>query len=345
MSRADQDRRNEYNRALYILMAKLRCRGQALSCFLDEQPSELTPRPAGNVMETQRSEGSLVVNSSFRYAPRGELPPELRDPPPLVDGFLKGFPLAWIEDAGTRIWTPFWVRNEWVPALESLRAGQPVPSTLPQHMQQTLRAVNVLVPPEQKWEQRRTWERVCEEAENQFRALGYAVVRDLISPVFLGAMRHYYRALVAGGRLPRGDDQVAERYRLHSEPVAMFFHGQLSRLVGQIAGEPVKPSYLYFASYPSGSALPKHVDRIQCEFSISFLVDYSPDPRGPCGWPLFLEHADLPGGVVSADLGIGDAVFYRGRRLAHYRDRLPEGHQSSSIFLHYLPQHFIGDTF
>src|SRR5215475_1826628 len=212
-------------------------------------------------------------------------------------------------------------------------------------MEPTLAAVNVLVPPEHEQEQRRSWEKIREEAETQFRALGYAVVRDLISPVFLGAMRHYYRALVAGGRLPRGDDQVAERYRLHSEPVAMFFHGQLSRLVGQIAGEPVKPSYLYFASYPSGSALPKHVDRIQCEFSISFLVDYSPDPRGPCGWPLFLEHADLPGGVVSADLGIGDAVFYRGRRLAHYRDRLREGHQSSSIFLHYLPQHFIGDTF
>jgi len=39
MSRLDQDRRNEYNRALHVLMAKLRCRGHALSCFLDEQPS------------------------------------------------------------------------------------------------------------------------------------------------------------------------------------------------------------------------------------------------------------------------------------------------------------------
>jgi hypothetical protein len=345
MSRSDQDRRNEYNRALYILLAKLRCRGQALSCFLDEQPSELIPRHARHVIDERGLERSLVVNSSFRYAPRGEPPPELRDRAPLVDGFLKGFPLAWIENAGAGIWTPFWARNEWVPALESLRADQPVPPTLPRHMQQTLAAVNVLVPPEREQEQRRTWERIVQEAETQFRTLGYAVVRDLISPVFLGAMRHYYRALVAGGRLPRGDDQVAERYRLHSEPVAMFFHGQLSRLVGQIAGEPVKPSYLYFASYPSGSALPKHVDRIQCEFSISLLIDYSPDPSGPCGWPLFLEHADLPGGVVSADLGIGDAVFYRGRRLAHYRDRLPEGHQSSSIFLHYLRQDYIGDTF
>jgi len=345
MSRSDQDRRNEYNRALHILLAKQRCRGHALSCFLDDHPSELMPRHPHHVSGARNFEGDLLVNSSFRYAPRGELPPELRDRPPLVDGFLKGFPLAWIEDPGTGIWTPFWVRNEWVPALESLRAGQPVPSTLPRHIAQTLAAVNVLVPREHEQERRRTWEKILLEAETRFRTFGYAVVRDLISPVLLGAMRLYYRALVSGGRLPRGDDQVAERYRLHSEPVAMFFHGQLRSLVGQIAGEPVKPSYLYFASYPSGSALPKHVDRIQCEFSISLLVDYSPDPSGPCGWPLFLEHADLPGGVVSADLGIGDAVFYRGRRLAHYRDQLPDGHQSSSIFLHYLPEGFIGDTF
>ncbi len=344
MSRSEQDRRNEYNRALHILLAKMRCRGQALSCFIDEQPSELIPRHARREAAL-RPDRDLIVNSSFRYAPRGELPPEIRDRPPLVDGLRKGFPLGWIEDSGTGIWMPFWARDEWVPALESLRPGQPVPSALPRHIRRTLAMVNVLVSPEDEQEGRRKWERVCQEAASQFRTLGYAVVRDLIHPVFLGALRHYYRALVAGGRLPRGDDQVAERYRLHSEPVAMFFHGQLARLVGQIAGETVKPSYLYFASYPSGSSLPKHVDRIQCEFSISLLVDYSPEPTGPCGWPLFLEHADLPGGVVGADLGIGDAVLYRGRRLSHYRDPLAEGHQSSSIFLHYLREDFVGDTF
>jgi hypothetical protein len=53
----------------------------------------------------------------------------------------------------------------------------------------------------------------------------------------------------------------------------------------------------------------------------------------------------VPGGVVGADLGVGDAVLYRGRQLAHYRDPLPAGHQSSSIFFHYLREDFVGDTF
>ena len=151
----------------------------------------------------------------------------------------------------------------------------------------------------------------------------------------------------AAEKIRTGDQvlKVAERYRLHSEPVGMFLHPQLALLMSRVAGEPVKPSYLYFASYPPGAALPRHVDREQCEFSISLLIDYSPEPDGPCGWPLFLEHPDLPGGVVGADLGLGDAVLYRGRRLVHYREPLPAGHQSSSLFLHYLREGFAGDSF
>jgi hypothetical protein len=87
------------------------------------------------------------------------------------------------------------------------------------------------------------------------------------------------------------------------------------------------------------------MDRPQCEFSISLLIDYDPEPDGPCGWPLFLEHQSLPGGIAAADLGLGDAVLYRGRQLVHYRDQLPDGHQSSSLFFHYVGEDFVGDVF
>lgn len=340
-----QERRNDLNKALHLMLAKMRCREHALSCFLDDPPSELIPRQADHGTAASWAGGELVVNSSFRYEPRGELPAEIRQRAPLMDGFLPGFPLAWIEDSGTDVWAPFWVRGEWVEVLESLRPGQPAPAALPSRVRRALARVNVLVAPGSEGERRAAWERICRAAGAQFQTQGYAVVRDVIHPVHVGALRRYYRALVAGGRLPRGDDQVAERYRLHSEPVAMFFHPQLASLVSRIAGEPVKPSYLYFACYPSGSVLPRHTDRLQCEFSISLLVDYSPEPDGPCGWPLFLEHPSLPGGGAAVDLGIGDAVFYRGRQLAHYRDRLPDGHQSSSLFFHYVREDFAGDTF
>jgi hypothetical protein len=156
-------------------------------------------------------------------------------------------------------------------------------------------------------------------------------------------LRQYYRALVAGGSLPLGDSRVPDRYRLHSEVIASFLHPQLAPLVSRIAGEPVKPSYVYFASYRPGASLPRHVDREQCEFSISLLADYLPDPDGPCGWPLFMEHPRSPDTVGAVDLSIGDAVLYRGRELLHYRYALPEEHQSTSLFLHYVREDFAGD--
>src|SRR5258705_7366947 len=130
---------------------------------------------------------------------------------------------------------------------------------------------------------------MVQSARAPFRSPGYVIVRDLIHPLELAALRQYYRALLAGGDIPKGD-WIEQRYGLHSEMMATFLHLQLRDLVGQIAGEPVKPSFVYLGSYREGAMLPRHMDRPQCEFSISFLVDYSPEPDGPCGWPLYLEN-------------------------------------------------------
>jgi hypothetical protein len=326
---------------VYELRAKAFCRGYALSCFLDEPPWELMPRWAHVDIPSPVPDRELVVNSTFRYEPEGGPPAELLAP---LHGLLRGFPLAWIANAGTGIWTPFWGRGEWIEVLQALHPGRPAPPDLSPLMRHMLATARILVPPGYVEEEQAAWEAMCRETAALFRAHGYAIVRGLVHPLHVAAMRRHYRALLASGRLPTGDSQVKDRQRLHSEPVGMFFHVQMVDLVGRIVGEAVKPAYVFFASYPPGSTLPRHVDRIECEFSISFLVDYIPEPDGPCGWPLFLAHPDIPEGVAAADLRIGDAVFYRGRELAHYRDRLPERHRSSSLFFHYLRSDYPGNT-
>jgi hypothetical protein len=341
MSDLARNRRNDLMKSVYFLRAKTRCKAR-LSCFLDELPSELVPRRR---LSAPAIDGALVVSESFRYQPGGDLPDELRGHALPLDGFLRGYPIAWVQDPGTDLWTPFWVRGEWIELLRSLEPGLPAPSVLRPDARQTLAMAGALVPPGFEAARRSRWERTCRSARTQFREEGFTVVRDVIHPLQLGAMRRYYRALVADGRLLVGDNQVAERYRVHSELVASFVHPQLASLVGRIAGEPVKPSYVYFACYPPGSALPRHQDREQCEFSISLLVDYIPDPDGPCGWPLLMENPSAPDVAIAADLGVGDAVFYRGRQLVHYRDRLPDGHVSTSLFFHYVRDDYGGDLF
>src|SRR5262249_38165711 len=152
--------------------------------------------------------------------------------------------------------------------------------------------------------ERARWERMCQAARDSFQSRRYAIVRDLIHPLQLSALRQYYRAVLDGGEIPLGD-WVADRYYLLGELMATFWPPQLTRLVSRIPGQPVKPLYTSFASYLPGAVLPPHRDRPQSEFVMSLLVDYDPDPGGPCGWPLLIQDPATPDVVGEADLAIG----------------------------------------
>jgi hypothetical protein len=343
MSGISQDTRNALNRALFFRRAKLHCKELAFSCFLDEVVSEPAAEPTRAGRSSPAEGAELVVNESFRYQQGSVTPDAIRDRAMPLNALLPAYPLAWVEDPATCMWNPFWARAEWAEALEMLRPGRPAPAELSPEVRRTLAMANILVSRDHEAAQRAWWGRAWQAAREQIQSSGYAIVRDLMHPLQVGAVRKYYRALVADGRLPKGDSQVAERYGLHSEPFGSFVHPQLTRLVSRLADEPLKPSYIYFACYQPGSALPRHTDREQCEFSVSLLVDFLPDRDGPCGWPLLLEDPRAPGDIVPVDLSIGDAVFYRGREILHSRDRLPQGHQSSSLFLHYVREDFAGD--
>jgi hypothetical protein len=136
-----------------------------------------------------------------------------------------------------------------------------------------------------------------------------------------------------------GDDQSARRYVAHNESVARFFHYQIAKAVAAIAGEAIKPSYVYLASYLSGAELKKHTDREQCEFSVTLCLDFSPEPELATSWPIRL---DTGKGDVAVYQTLGDGLVYRGTKVPHYRGVLPEGQTSTSIFFHYVPVNFSG---
>jgi hypothetical protein len=172
-----------------------------------------------------------------------------------------------------------------------------------------------------------------------FQEKGYAPLGKLIHPFHVAALRRYYRRLIRSGAIQLGDGQSDRRYAAYNEPVARFFHRQIAARLSAVAGEPLKASYVYLASYISGAELRKHTDRAQCDFSITFCLDFSPEPELATPWPIRL---DTPKGTVTVYQALGDGLAYRGTRLPHYRSALPEGQTSMSIFFHYVAADFDG---
>jgi len=313
--------------------AESRLGPEQFHCLLDEQPNHLFPRRY--VRQLQAPEERLVVNPDCHFALDGSIPEGVH--PELVSNFAAG-DVVWVRDPVHERWAPFWLGATLGSWLRGVQAGDEEPRDLPVQARRVLAAARILVGENHQEQRREWWSRTVAQSQ-EWVARGYAPVGGLISPFHVAALRRYYRYLVRTGRVRLGDDQSERRYVAHNESVTQFFHHQLTKAVSDLVGERLKPSYVYFSSYLGGAELEKHLDRPQCEFSLTLQLDYSPEPWCATSWPLYL---DVPGGKVTVYQGLGDALFYRGHQIPHYRSPLREGHVSSHIFFHYVREGFEG---
>jgi hypothetical protein len=296
--------------------------GPTFECFLDDNAPA-----AGDAYLTLNPRAFL----QYGTAP----PPEIAHRVPYRGRLRPGFPIVWVEQAATEVLAPFWVPHAWARPVIGLFAGSVGPAELDSRIRAGLAAAGVLIADESTQDAPAGLDR----GRHALARDGWTVLDQPIPTPQLNALRGYCRALVGSDRVRVGDEVCPERTVAHNEVVARFWHHQLTGLIARVAGEPLKPSYVYFASYAGGASLPVHVDREQCEVTVSLLVDFEPAPRGTSPWPLIVE---TPGGDVAIHQAIGDAAVLRGRRLPHRRDPLDAGRRSTSIFFHYVPTRFSG---
>ncbi len=307
-------------------------------CLLDELPLHLVPRSAWAV-ESQGSGRDLFLNPECRFDVGEELPEELASQKELLSAFALQGTIAWVHDANTSSLMPFWLGPKLESVVTGLRIEEPIPESVPAWARFILESAGILVYADSIAHQRTEREEALERAAELFRKKGYAPLHGLIHPFHIAALRRYYRHLIRTGRVPLGDGQSSRRYVSYNEPVARFFHQQIATTLSVVASEPVTPSYVYLASYLSGAELKKHIDREQCEFSITLCLDFSPEPALATPWPIRL---DTPTGTVTVYQALGDGLAYRGTRLPHYRSPLGKGQTSTSIFFHYVAADFMG---
>jgi hypothetical protein len=313
---------------------------QQFHCLLDELPLHLIPQH-GLDRWFHRDDLSqpLFLNPECLILPAGKVPAELEAHRELVEGFSLQSTVAWVRDVATGVLYPFWLGPQLEAVVLSLQPGQAAPATLPQAQRFVLAVAGILTTVDHAQRRRAEWSEIVRTHAQVFREKNYVPIGDLIHPFNLAALRRYYRYAIRRGGIWLGDAQSSRRYVVHNEPVARYFHYQIAKVLSAIVGESIKPSYVYLASYLSGAELKRHTDREQCEFSVTLCLDFSPEPELATPWPIRLE---TPEGTVTVYQALGDGLVYRGTKVPHYRNALAEGHTSTSIFFHYVGEHFSG---
>jgi hypothetical protein len=312
---------------------------QKFHCLLDELPLHLIPQPARTRLRQYNFSEPLFLNPDCLLLPAGEVPPELQANRRLLEGFSLQSTTAWVRDPATGSFDPFWLGPQLEAAVSRLRAGEPAQPSLRESQRLLLAAAGILTPAGHAQRRFADWSTIVNRANQTFRERNYAPLGGLIHPVNLAALRRYYRCAIRRGAIRLGDEQSPRRYVAHNEPVARYFHHNLMKAISAVVGAPIKPSYVYLASYLSGADLKKHTDRAQCELSVTLCLDFSPEPDVETPWPIRLDTTE---GRTTVYQGLGDGLLYRGTKVPHYRDALAKGYTSTSLFFHYVPEDFSG---
>jgi hypothetical protein len=304
-------------------------------CLLEELPLHLVPQSQRAFLQDV-PHTSLVLNPACSVRSAEDLPQELLAQKDLLVAFALQGGIAWVRESRNGTLVPFWLSFDLEALLRELRPNEPVPLSIPPATRGLLQAAGILIPSHLDDSGKHE---LLDSSASQFQAKGYAPLPGLIHPFHVAAMRRYYRQQIRTGAIHLGDRQSARRYIAHNEPVAKFFHHQLTSALSRIAGRALKPSYVYLASYLSGAELQKHTDREQCDYSITLCLDYSPEPKLATPWPICLQTSR---GTVKVYQTLGDGLAYRGTQLPHFRAPLPDGQTSTSIFFHYVTAEFAG---
>jgi hypothetical protein len=315
---------------------------RGFECRLEDQPDHLVPEYAIRDQERNGlSNRQLFLNPDCWIGINDRMPPEIdRESFDLLCPANENQFTAWVRDPGCGATMPFRLSAN-LAQLVRIGGDHAFDSRLVRPgTYSALQHCGLLVANHWKESRVQQWAAAVYRGREEFLHKRYVPVRRLIHPFHLSALRAYYRAMIRTGKMVLGDGQCARRYVAYNETVARFFHRQLTPAVSAFAGEALKPSYVYVGSYQAGARLEKHTDREQCEFSLTFCLDYSPEPELATPWPIQLHTG---GGTKTIFQALGDGLLYRGREIPHSRSSLPAGHTSTSIFFHYVRSDFGGE--
>jgi hypothetical protein len=122
-----------------------------------------------------------------------------------------------------------------------------------------------------------------------------------------------------------GDNDIPNCYSEYSDFCSETLLKSICPKMEDKFKEKLEETYSYTRIYTNGSFLKKHKDRMSCEYSVT--LNISGD-----SWPIYVEDNNTP---IPIFLKPGDALFYKGCEINHWREPYTGKEDYIQIFLHY----------
>jgi hypothetical protein len=313
-------------RGILVEAAHLPPQRLAYRADLDSESIALIPRHL--TRPRVPSSSGLVVNSAVHVQFGDELPLPVAasvvwPTREVVGGFAEDRPIVWVKSPGHGYMTPLWAGGTFGRTLLAvIEAGPDLIGALPSGAVDALVAAQVLIEPEAARHEHEAWKQRLIDMQEKVASDKYVVIRDILSPVQVGAARKYLREVYAAGFMRADDFQLgAMRDGVNRDGLSCFLHEQLRHLVAQVVRQPLLSTYVGMWRYRPGAHLPRHVDYEVLpgkKWHMSLCLDAADDFDTDAAWPLFVESR---GRVDEVKLRIGDAVLYSGSEVPHWRER------------------------
>lgn len=198
---------------------------------------------------------------------------------------------------------------------------------------------------------------ITNEMTASFIANRFLTLKNLLPKFIKDVTKKCYMEYSERNLFVAGDLQTADREVMYNDRCGRFLQFALADTVRMITHHNVVPSYTYAALYAPGASLGPHLDRQQCEFTLSLTHLQLPSDKP---WDIqfgrkWLFNKDpsrgasvaekMPPGDQIETVGLleGDGLLMMGRHLVSWRDNaLPEGHRTHNTFLHYVQSDWTG---
>lgn len=193
--------------------------------------------------------------------------------------------------------------------------------------------------------------KITPEMTNFFIENRYLTIKQLLPNYIKEITKKCYMAFSERNLLVSGDLQTSHREVVYNDRCGRYLQFALTDTVRAITHTNVIPSYTYAGLYSPGATLGPHLDRPQCEFTLtlSHLQIPSDQPwaiqfgkkwsfeKDPSKTSSINEKMPPADEIETVSLLEGDGLLLMGRHLVHFRNQtLPEGHRTHNTFLHYV---------